>query len=170
MGTLFSLKIPSHKRGITTCMSKYNLKIIWPCSIVNSLSEFQENILIHYHTMLHFDTPKIYSFWLIEWCFMPLSTVFQSYHSYSSHYSSFLGFTSTRLGSEESRPRTLPRKKPEDPVRFKPRDPGLRVKHFTTEPRRTLFIALGNIARNNKIACNKQFPSFSQCFFTLHDA
>ena len=48
----------------------------------------------------------------------------------------FLGFTSTRLGSEVSR--TLPRKNPEDPVRLKPRTPGLRVKHFTTEPRGTL--------------------------------
>ena len=97
MGTLFSLKIPSHKRDITTCMSKYNLKIIWPCLIVNSLSEFQENILIHYHTMLHFDTPKIYSFGLIEWCFTLLSTLFQSYHSDSSHYS-FLSWVSPVLG------------------------------------------------------------------------
>ena len=48
---------------------------------------------------------------------------------------SFLGFTSTRLGSEVSCPRTLPRKNPEDPVRLKPWTPGLRVKHFTTEPR-----------------------------------
>ena len=35
-------------------------------------------------------------------------------------------------------PRTLPRKNPEDPVWLKPRTPGLRVKHFTTEPRGTL--------------------------------
>ena len=51
---------------------------------------------------------------------------------------SFLGFTSTRLGSEVSCPRTLPRKNPEDPVRLEPRTAGLRVKHFTTEPRGTL--------------------------------
>ena len=51
--------------------------------------------------------------WLIEWCFTPLLTVFQSYHSDSSHYSCFPGFTSTRLGSEVSCPRTLPRKNPE---------------------------------------------------------
>ena len=50
---------------------------------------------------------------------------------------SFLGFTSTRLGSEVSCLRTLPRKNPEDPVRLEPRIPGLRVKHFTTEPRGT---------------------------------
>ena len=29
-------------------------------------------------------------------------------------------------------------KNPEDPVQLKPRTPGLRVKHFTTEPHRTL--------------------------------
>ena len=50
---------------------------------------------------------------------------------------SFLGFTSTRLGSEVSCPRTLPWKNPEDPVRLEPRTPGLRVKHFTTESRGT---------------------------------
>ena len=37
-------------------------------------------------------------------------------------------------------PRTLPRKNPEDPVRLESRTPGLRVKHFTTEPRRTHVI------------------------------
>ena len=40
-------------------------------------------------------------------------------------------------GSEMSCPRTLPRKNPEDPVWLEPRTPGLRVNHFTTEPRRT---------------------------------
>ena len=29
---------------------------------------------------------------LIEWCFAPLSTVFQSYHGDSSHYSCLAGF------------------------------------------------------------------------------
>ena len=42
-------------------------------------------------------------------------------------------------GSEVSYPRTLPRKNPEDPVWLEPRTPGLRVKHFTTEPRRSPF-------------------------------
>ena len=51
----------------------------------------------------------------------------------------FLGFTSTRLGSEVSCQRTLPGKNPEDPVQLEPRTPGLRVKHFTTEPRGTQF-------------------------------
>ena len=40
-------------------------------------------------------------------------------------FMSFLGFTSTRLGSEVSCPRTLLQKKPEDPVQLKPRTPGL---------------------------------------------
>ena len=90
------------------------------------------NGLTHYHTITHLDA------WLIEWCFTLLSTVFQSYHGDSSHYSCLswekpvLG-----LGSEVSCPRTLPWKNPEDPVWLKPRTPGLRVKHFTTEPRRT---------------------------------
>ena len=56
----------------------------------------------------------------------------------TAHIHAFLGFTSTRLGSEVSCPRTLPRKNPEDPVQLKPRTPGLLVKHFTTEPRGTL--------------------------------
>ena len=40
-------------------------------------------------------------------------------------------------GSEVSCPRTLPRKNPVDPVWLEPRTPALRVKHFTTEQRRT---------------------------------
>ena len=42
-------------------------------------------------------------------------------------------------GSEVSCPRTLPRKNPEDQVWLQPRTPGLQVKHFTTEPCRTLL-------------------------------
>ena len=52
-------------------------------------------------------------------------------------FMSFLGFTSTRLGSEVFCPRTLPQKNPEDPVWLEPSTPGLRVKHFTTESHRT---------------------------------
>ena len=87
-------------------------------------------------------------------------------------------------GSEVSCPRTLPRKNPEDPVRLEPRTPGLRVKHPTTEPRRTPS-KLKDLADNNfrfyengskfsqcvektvgkgEIACNKQFLLFPQCF------
>ena len=52
---------------------------------------------------------------LIEWCFKPLSTVFQSYHGDSLHYSA-LPWVSPVLswGSEVSCPRTLPRKKPRE--------------------------------------------------------
>ena len=55
-------------------------------------------------------------------------------------FMSLLGFTSTRLGSEVSCPSTLPRKNSDHPVQLKPRTPGLRVKHFTTEPHGTLSI------------------------------
>ena len=50
---------------------------------------------------------------LIEWCFTPLSTVFQLYHGKSLHYLC-LSWVSPVLGwgFEVSCPRTLPRKKP----------------------------------------------------------
>ena len=74
---------------------------------------------------------------LIEWCFFAafnsISVISRRQLTLFVH----LGFTSTRLGSEVSCPRTLPRKNPEDPVRLELRTPGLRVKHFTTEPRGT---------------------------------
>ena len=54
-------------------------------------------------------------------------------------FMSFPCFTSTRLGSEVSCPRTLPRKNPEHPVRLEPRTPSIRVKHFITEPRGSLL-------------------------------
>ena len=68
---------------------------------------------------------------------MPLSTVLQSYHDESSHYSC-LSLVSPILGwgSGVSCPRTLPRKNSEDPVRLEP--PGFRVKHFASELRGTL--------------------------------
>ena len=73
-----------------------------------------------------------------------LNGVLRRFNQYFSHITAtahiihaFLGFTGTRLGSEVSCPRTLPRKNPEDPVRLEPRTPGLRVKHFTTVPRGT---------------------------------
>ena len=94
---------------------------------------------------------------LIEWCFMPPLTVFQSYHGDSSHYS-FLSWVSPVLGwgSEVSYPRTIPRKNLGDPVRLKPRIPGLLVKHFTTEPRRTPW--------EKENASYKNFPHFPPCF------
>ena len=66
---------------------------------------------------------------------MPLSTVFQIYHSDSSHYSCLscvspvLGWALKCLAQGHSH-----KKIPEDPVRLKPRTPELQVKHFTTEP------------------------------------
>ena len=55
------------------------------------------------------DRTKFMIDWLIEWCFTPLSTVFQSYHGDSSHYSC-LSLVSPVLGwgSAVSCPRTLP--------------------------------------------------------------
>ena len=92
---------------------------------------------VAFYDMSPSSSPASYQI-MVEWCFMPLSTVFQSYHSHSSHYSCLSWVSPVlRWGSEVSCPRTLPRKNPEDPVRLEPRTPGLRVKHFTTEPRRT---------------------------------
>ena len=52
-------------------------------------------------------------------------------------FMSFLDFTSTRLGLWSVMPKDTPMKSPEDAVRLKPRNPGLRVKHFITEPHMT---------------------------------
>ena len=73
---------------------------------------------------------------LIEWCFTPLSTVFQTYQGDSSHYLP-LSWVSRVLcrGSEVSCPLTLLRKNPEDPVQLEPRTSAF--KHFMTEPCRT---------------------------------
>ena len=107
---------------------------------------------------------------MIEWCFTPLSTVFQSYHGDGSHYSS-LSWVSPVLGwgSEMSCPRTLPRKNPEDPVRLEPGTPGLRVEHFTTEPRRTPKVILksglyGKGLISNHTFLNHKFMSTSPVF------
>ena len=87
---------------------------------------------------------------LIEWCFMPLSTVFQSYHGNSSH-NSCLSWVSPVLGwgSEVSYSKTIPQKNPADPLRLEPRTPGLYVKHFTTEPRRTPTLRINNSNENS---------------------
>ena len=70
--------------------------------------------------------------------FTPFSKIFQSYLRNSSD-NSCLSWVSPVLGwgSEVSCPRTLPQKNPENPVWLEPRTPGLRVKHFTTEPPKT---------------------------------
>ena len=59
--------------------------------------------------IIHFEC--VATWIIIEWCFTPLLTVFQSYHGDSSHYSC-LFWVSLVLGwgSEVSCPRTLPRK------------------------------------------------------------
>ena len=75
--------------------------------------------------------------WLAEWCFTPLSTVFQSYHGDYSHYSC-LSWVSPVLGSgpEVSYPRTLPRKTQRIQCSSKP-GPLDSESNRTTEPRRT---------------------------------
>ena len=95
---------------------------------------------------------------MTEWCFTPLSTVFQLYHGDSSHYSCLswvspvLGWALKCLAQGYSH-----EKNPEDPVRREPRTPGLRVKHFTTEPRGTLNKSLENTAGKGEIAISP-FP------------
>ena len=68
-----------------------------------------------------------------------------------------------------SRPRTLPRKNPEDLVRLEPRTSGLRVKHLTTEPRGTrkwqkvyqMVYQIENTVGKGEIARYEQFLIFS---------
>ena len=95
-----------------------------PCSGVLWLKPIPKYCNVWYEGILRISR-------LVDWCFTPLSTVFQSYHGENSHYSS-LSWVSPVLGwgSEMSCPRTLPRKKPENPVRLEPRTPRLRVKHL----------------------------------------
>ena len=77
--------------------------------------------------------------WLTEWCFTPLLTVFQSYHSDSSHYSCFPGFHQYYAGLWSVLPKDTPMKKPRGSSSARTQDPGLWVKHFTNEPRVTLY-------------------------------
>ena len=81
-------------------------------------------------------------------------------------FMSFLGFTSTRLSSEVSCPRTLPRINPDEPVRLEPRTPGFRVKHFATEPRGTLSI-LKTLDEKKMLVTS--FFSFSHKFSSQHN-
>ena len=100
---------------------------------------------------------------LIDWCFMPLSTVFQSYHGDRSHYSCLswvspvLGWVLKCLAQGHSH-----EKNPEDPVRLEPRTPGLQVKHFITGPRATLTTPKEKLFE--KHCGNQHFLLFSQCF------
>ena len=75
--------------------------------------------------------------WLIELCFTPFQQYFSHIRRQLTLLMSFLGFTSTRLGLWSVLPKDTPTQNPEDPVRLETRIPGLRVKHLTTEPRRT---------------------------------
>ena len=93
---------------------------------------------------------------LTDRCATPLSTVPQSYHGDNPN-DSCLSLVSPALswGSKVSCPRILSRKYPEYPVRLEPRT--LRVKHFSTEPRRTqikiVFVCLfGVLSRINSIS------------------
>ena len=67
-----------------------------------------------------------------------LASVFLAFHGDSSHYSC-LSWVSRVLGwgSEESCPRTLPRKAPRIQCDLNPGPLDLPVKHFTSEPCRT---------------------------------
>ena len=120
----------------------------------------------------HYKTDKSYGFtfsnnptnhknfdWLIESWFMPLSTVFQSYYGDSSHYL-YLSWVSPIQGwcSEVSCPRALICKSPQDPMRLEPRTPGLRVKHFTTEPCRTPIRIVGSMT-HRKLTKSHSFNS-----------
>ena len=60
-----------------------------------------------------------------------------------SWVSPVLGWALKCHAQGHSHEKTLPRKNPEDQVRLEPRTPGLRVKHFTTEPR--IFVSLSAI-------------------------
>ena len=87
----------------------------------------------------------------IEWCFTPLSTVFQSYHSDRSHYLCFPGFHQYWAGLWSVLPKDTSTKKPRGS-----RTPGLWVKHFTTEPHRTW--------EKGENAGDQHILLFPQCF------
>ena len=82
---------------------------------------------------------SLFALWLIEWCFMQLSTMFQSYHGENSHYSCLSWVLPVPdWGSKVSCLWTFPWKNPEAPVQLEPWTSGLWVKQFTTEPCTTL--------------------------------
>ena len=66
-----------------------------------------------------------------------VSIAFQSYHGDSSHYHVFPGFPSTTPGLWSVLSKDTHTRDAEDSLRLEPRTPRLRVKHPTSEPRRT---------------------------------
>ena len=60
----------------------------------------------------------------------------------------FHGFTSTREELWSVLPKIIPTK---NPVRLKPRTPGLQVKHFATEPRKTSLSPSNALPHNPKV-------------------
>ena len=73
----------------------------------------------------------------IKWHFLLFSTVFQSYHRDSLHYSHLSWVSSVQAGVLKCFANDTPTKNPADPLHLEPKTPGLQVKHSTTEPRRT---------------------------------
>ena len=88
-------------------------------------------------------------------------------------FMSFLGFTSTRLGLWSVLPKDTPKKNPHDLVQLEPRTPGLWVKHFTTEPRRTSWPwseEEGLTIRNTYVKYEMSLTNYSKSsFFENYD-
>ena len=80
-----------------------------------------------------------------------------------------MGFPYARLGLLSILPKDTPTKTFEDPVQLEPRTPGLRVKHCTTEPRRTPEKILDVQKLKALINCcryqNRGTSKFKMCFW-----
>ena len=105
------------RRDITEILLKTALNII------QSINNLTPNLLADERSRSLSIGNRLIS-WLIDWRFRPLSTVFQSYHGDSSHFS-YLSWVSPVLGWDSEVPclRTLPWKNPEDPVWLELRTP-----------------------------------------------
>ena len=75
--------------------------------------------------------------WLVNW----LNSIYTALNTVSvillwqlTLFMSLLSFTSSKPGLSIVLPKDTPTENQEDPVQLEPRTPGLRVKHFTTEP------------------------------------
>ena len=75
------------------------LVVHWPCKNPQSI-------------FIHEVTTADNTNWLVEWCFTPLSTVFQSSQRQCTLFISFLGFTSTMLELLSVLPKDTPKKNP----------------------------------------------------------